>query len=170
MTMSETMFLGKIDSELGPKRAQHRARGEEGSAILETALSMIIFLTFLFGIMETGFALYAYHFISNAARETTRYAIVRGNSCKDLASACPATKNEIKTYATTLGFSGITTNDVSVSYAGYPAGAACIPNANCNNPGNLITVTITYHFPFNVPFIPAKTIAMSSTSAMVISQ
>ena len=144
--------------------------GEEGSAMVETALSLGILLTFLFGVMETGFALFTYHFISNAARETTRYAIVRGSSCAGFASACPATKNEIRTFATTLGFSGITTSDVSVSYAGYPAGATCTPSAACNNPGNMVTVIVTYHFPFNVPFVPATTLAMSSTSSMIISQ
>jgi Flp pilus assembly protein TadG len=144
--------------------------GEEGSAMVETALSLGILLTFLFGVMETGFALFTYHFISNAARETTRYAIVRGSSCTGFVSACPATPNDIMTYATTLGFSGITTSDVSVSYAGYPAGASCIPNRLCNNPGNMVTVTITYTFPFNVPFVPAKTFAMSSASSMIISQ
>ena len=45
---------------------------------METAMSMIILLTFMFGVMEAGFALYSYHFISEAAREGTRYAIVRG--------------------------------------------------------------------------------------------
>ena len=131
---------------------------------------MILLLTFLFGIMETGLALFAYHFISNAARETTRYAIVRGSSCTSFASACPALPSDIKTYATNLGFSGITTSDVTVSYAAYPTGVTCAPSGTCNNPGNLVTVTITYNFPFNVPFVSAKTFAMSSTSSMIISQ
>jgi Flp pilus assembly protein TadG len=160
----------RINPATARGKEQCRAVSEEGSAILETALSSIILLTFLFGIMETGVLLYVYHFLSHAARETARYAIVRGSSCTGLGSACPATQNDIMTYATTLGFSGITTSDVSVSYAGYPAGAGCIPNPACNNPGNMVTVTITYDFPFNVPFIPANTFAMSSTSSMIISQ
>ncbi len=41
-------------------------------------MSLIIFLTFLFGIMQVGFALYTYIFISEASREGARYAIVRG--------------------------------------------------------------------------------------------
>jgi Flp pilus assembly protein TadG len=170
MTVWARIFRTKVDSAMGQRRKQRSACGEQGSVILETALSMILLLTFLFGVMETGLALFAYHFISHAARETTRYAIVRGSSCTPVASACPASPNDIKTYATNLGFSGITTSNVTVGYSAYPAGGSCVPSATCNNPGNLVTVTITYNFPFNVPFIPAKTFSMSSTSAMIISQ
>jgi Flp pilus assembly protein TadG len=170
MTAWGRKFRGRVNPVMRLGRKQLFACGEQGSAILESALSMIILLTFLFGIMETGLALFAYHFISHAARETTRYATVRGNSCTSFASACPATQNDIKIYATTLGYSGITTSDVAVSYSAYPTGVTCAPSATCNNPGNLVTVTITYNFPFNVPFVPARTFAMTSSSSMVISQ
>jgi Flp pilus assembly protein TadG len=160
----------KIDRAAKKAGEQSCANGEEGSAILETALSLIILLTFLFGIMETGYALFSYHFISHAAREGTRYAMVRGSSCSGFASACPATQGDIKNYVTTLGFSAITASNVTVSYAAYPAGGTCTPSASCNNPGNLVTVTVTYNFPFVVPFVPARTFAMSSRSAMIISQ
>jgi Flp pilus assembly protein TadG len=167
MTAKVSTFRRVIGLMVKPTKERCGSCHEQGSVILETALSMIVLLTFLFGIMETGLALFAYHFISNAARETTRYAIVRGTSCTGFASACPATQNDIKTYATNLGFSGITTSNVAVSYRAYPAGGTCSP---CNNPGNLVTVTITYNFPFSVPFVPAQTFAMTSSSSMIISQ
>ena len=34
----------------------------------------------LFGIIEVSLALYSYNFVTDAAREATRYAIVRGPS------------------------------------------------------------------------------------------
>lgn len=169
MTVWGRAFRRKIDPVMRQGK-QLFACGEQGSAILESALSLILLLTFLFGVMETSLALFAYHFISNAARETTRYAIVRGSSCTPVASACPATQNDIKTHATNLGLSGITTSNVAVSYSAYPAGGSCVPSATCNNPGNLVTVTITYNFPFNVPFVSARTFAMTSSSSMIISQ
>jgi Flp pilus assembly protein TadG len=149
------------------------ARGEEGSAIMETAMSSMILLTFMFGVMETGFALYSYHFISEAAREGTRYAIVRGSSCvnpTDFTSACPASTSDIQNYVKNLGFPGINPNNmtVTVANAGYPAGVTCTPSASCNNPGNLVTVTVQYNFPLTVPFVPAHTYSMSSTAAMII--
>jgi Flp pilus assembly protein TadG len=170
MTVRGAIFRWRVDPVLRQTRGQRRARGEEGSVILETALSAIILLTFLFGIMETGFALFTYHFISNAAREATRYAIVRGSSCTSFASACPAQKSDIQNYVTTLGFSGITASNVVVNYAAYPAGVTCAPSIACNNPGNRVTVAVTYNFLFNVPFVPAKTFAMTSSSSMIISQ
>jgi len=41
-----------------------KCEGEEGAAILETAMSSIILLIFIFGVMETGFGALSYHFIS----------------------------------------------------------------------------------------------------------
>jgi Flp pilus assembly protein TadG len=133
---------------------------------------MTLFLAFLIGVIEVSFGLYSYHFISAAAREGTRYAIVRGNTCSGFASACPAAASDIQTYVKNLGFPGINPNkmDVSVAWAGYPAGVTCSPSNSCNNPGNMVTVTVQYSFPLTVPFVPAHTFTMSSQSAMVISQ
>jgi Flp pilus assembly protein TadG len=162
-----------FESGTGFALKQTSAWGEEGSAIMETAMSSIILLTFMFGVMETGFALYSYHFISEAAREGSRYAIVRGSSCvnpTDFTSACPASTADIQNYVKNLGFPGINPGNmrVTVTNAGYPAGVICSPSASCNNPGNLVTVEVDYSFPMNVPFMPAKTYTMSSTAAMII--
>ena len=150
-------------------------RGEEGSAIMETAMSCIILLTFLFGVMETGLALYTFHFISEAAREGTRYAMVRGSSagsaCASYSSlGCQASGADIQNFVKNLGFPGIRPGNmtVTVTNAGYPAGVICSPSASCNNPGNLVTVKVDYSFPLTVPFIPAHTYRISSTAAMVI--
>src|SRR5579862_998691 len=56
------------------------AQDEEGSAIIELAWSSAIMLSVVFGIMAISVGLYSYNFVSNAAREATRYAIVRGNT------------------------------------------------------------------------------------------
>ena len=158
---------------------QRAGWNEEGSAIMETAMSSIILLTFMFGVMEAGFALYSYHFISEAAREGTRYAIVRGasagsppgSSCASYSSSsCKASGADIQNYVKNIGFPGINPNNMTVivANAGFPTGVTCTPSASCNNPGNLVTVTVQYSFPLNVPFIPARTYTMSSTSAMII--
>jgi hypothetical protein len=158
---------------------QKSAWGEEGSVIMETAMSSIILLTFMFGVIETGFALYSYHFISEAAREGTRYAIVRGSS---LGTNCTAPgpptciaqggndTGDIATYVKNLGFPGINPNNMTVNsaWSAYANGSSCPATGPCNSPGNLITITVTYNFPLTVPFIPAHTYAMSSTAAMII--
>jgi Flp pilus assembly protein TadG len=155
---------------------QRGKRGEEGSVIMETAMSSIILLTFLFGVIETGFALYSYHFISEAAREGTRYAIVRGSSAGTAACTAPgppiciAQSADIQTYVKGLGFPGINPGNMTVTptWSAYPKGSTCPAAGPCNSFGNLITIQVQYSFPLTVPFIPAHTFAMSSTAAMII--
>jgi Flp pilus assembly protein TadG len=170
-----SIFQRMFDPDTGFALKLGGTRGDEGSAIMETAMSSIILLTFMLGVMETGFVLYSYYFISEAAREGTRYAIVRGSSaglaCASYNSlGCQATTANIQNHVKNLGFPGINPNNmtVTVANAGYPAGVTCSPSASCNNPGNLVTVTVQYNYPLNVPFIPPHTFAMSSTAAMII--
>jgi Flp pilus assembly protein TadG len=145
---------------------------EHGSALIETALSLSLLFALVFGIMEIGWALYTYHFISEAAREGTRYAMVRGSSCAAAGSLCTdVSQTDIQNYVKNLGFPGINSSDMTVTAAWPSTGAACTPSTTpCNNPGNLVQVTVAYQFPLSIPFVGASTINMSSLSEMVISQ
>lgn len=145
--------------------------------MVEMAMSIVLLVTFMFGIMEISLAVYTYHFLSEAAREGTRFAIVRGSSLGSACTApgpptCIARSADIQTYVKTLNFPAINPSNMTVTpvWSAYPAGVTCTPSSTCNNPGNLITITVKYNFPLSIPFVPASTIAMSSTSAMVISQ
>jgi Flp pilus assembly protein TadG len=139
--------------------------------MVELALSLIILLTIMFGLIEMCLALYTYHFVSNAAREGSRYAIVHGATCTVSGISCTASQDQIQTYVRNLGFPGINPSTVMVttSYSAYPAGATC-QAVGCNGPGDRVQVTVRYNFPLNIPFLKSITLAMSSTSAMVISQ
>lgn len=144
---------------------------EQGSSLVEMALVSIVLLTLVFGVFEMCLALYTYHFVSEAARDGTRYAIVRGSSCQ-FPSACPAAASDIQSYVQNLGLPGINpaAMKVTTAWAPYPAGGTCTPSASCNNPGNQVQVTVQYQFPLSIPFIPTSTLTMSSTSQMIISQ
>ena len=150
-----------------------RAHSERGSTIVETALSLTILLTLSLGVMQMSLALYTYHFISDAAREGTRYAIVRGSSCStnaNFASACPAANTDVQTYVRGLGFPGINPSLLLVNTTWPTTGTTCTPSLTpCNNPGNLVKVVVTYQYPLSIPFLPARTLNMTSTSQMVIS-
>lgn len=139
--------------------------------MVEMAISMVILLTIVFGIMKICLALYTYHYISEAAREGTRFAIVRGSACASPGYECDATSSQIQTYVKGLGYPGIDPSAMTVtsSWAGYPVSGTCV-SAGCNGPGDLVTVTVTYQFPLSIPFVPSSTLNMSSTSSMVISQ
>ncbi len=149
---------------------KRRLGNEDGAALVEMAFATVILLTLLFGIIEISLALYTYHFVSEAAREGTRYAIVRGATCNgSFASACPASQDDIQTYVQNLGFPGINPSALTVTtaWSPYPAGGGC---GACNNPGNQVQVTVNYQYVLAIPFVPSQTLNMSSSSEMVISQ
>ena len=139
--------------------------------MVEMALSMIVLLTILFGLIEMCLALYTYHYVSDAAREGSRYAIVHGSTCMVSGASCTVTKPQIQTYVQSLGYPGIQPSSMTVTttYSAYPAGGTCVA-AGCNGPGDLATVTAQYKFPLNIPFISSSALIMSSTSSMVIAQ
>ena len=175
-----TGFSRRIQLALSAARRQ--SSDESGATMVEFALSAIVLFIFIFGILDMSLAVYGYHYASEAAREGTRYAIVRGwtaptvdgTLCVSYTNgACMATSTQIQQYVKSLSFPGINSSLMTVtpSWSTYPGGAACTaPSSTCNVPGNLVTVQVQYAFPLTIPFISARTLTMTSTSAMVISQ
>ena len=168
---------------------------ENGSTLVEFALVVILFLTVFFGIIDFARALYAYHFVAHAAREGTRYAIVRGADCDPSLADCPGTDSPIGNIAThvagTAAGIGLDPNSLIVnatfSPANYDTGSQvtnCTINSTTNlfdNPGCMVQVQVQYAFKFIFPLMPTTTcrigppvvtanICMTSTSQMVISQ
>jgi Flp pilus assembly protein TadG len=145
---------------------------ESGASTLEFALSAVILFMTMLGIMEISLALYTYHMTSEAAREGTRYAMVHGNKCTVSGASCTVTAAQIQSYVQNLGFPGIAPQSMTVTttWSAYPSGTGCAPNANCANPGNVVTVNVAYAFPLTIPFVPASQLNMTSSSSMVISQ
>ena len=133
----------------------------------------------LIGCFQATLGLYTYHSLSEAARKATRYAMVRGStSCTNTPglSNCNATVAQIKAYVLSLGFPGMSSSKITITptwcaaNSGTPATWSACSSSSPNDPGNLVKVVAVYNFPLNVPFLPKRTIALSSTSQMVISQ
>ena len=144
------------------------AAGECGSALVEYAVGILLLLTIMFGIIDFARALYAYHFVSDAAREGTRQAIVRGSTCSGLPGPCPVTSgSDIQSLLAIP--SGINPSAVTVN-ATWPGGGTNCPGPNNNAPGCVVEVQVTYNFSFILPFMPTSGIQLQSTSEMVISQ
>lgn len=143
-------------------------RGESGQALVEFALSSLVFLVLLLGILDFGRALYTYHTVSYAARAGTRYAIVRGSACNPAVSGCPATQASVTSYVESVS-PNLSPGNLTVSVTwgnetnGCPAGTS--PS---NSPGCSVQVAISYKFSWLFSFLPATT--MNGTSQMVISQ
>lgn len=153
-------------------------RGETGSALIESAVSMSILLALLIGLFELGMACYEYHFISDAAREGARYAVVRGSaSCtseSEHLSDCDATSTQIQNYVAGLGYVSLAESDVTVSWlqatSTTPTTWSNCAVGTCNAPGNMVKVVVTHSLPLTVPFMSSNSLSLSSTSEMVISQ
>lgn len=148
-----------------------RARqGERGSTLVEFALVFILLMTMLLGIAGFGHALYAYHFVSNVAREATRWAIVNGSTCaSDGSCAAPATPSDIDAYVKSLAPPGITPANITTTVT-YPvvAGQPIVCATTNNAPGCTVDVQVSYPFTFIFPLLPTNPITMSSSSEMVI--
>lgn len=162
-----------------PNPAVDPARGEQGSALVEFALTVSILLTLLIGCMEACIAFYCYHTVNEYARVAARFAEVHGSTClKADGTSCYMGDNKADGTNTTLynvlqsaGLLGVSTTSLVVkpTFTYVPSRTTCI-NTNCNGSGDQVTVTVTYSFPYSIPFIPKSVLNMTSSSTMTISQ
>jgi Flp pilus assembly protein TadG len=157
-------------------------KNEEGDSLIEFALAAIVLFTCIFGIIDCSRALYAYHFASYAAREATRYAMVRGSTwgsttCTSVTTFnCNASAANVKSYVQNIVPLGIDSGTPLVVNTTWPgtelAGSAttCTTTNGNNSPGCLVKVVMTYSFNYVTPLMPATTLTFSSTSEAVIQQ
>ena len=147
--------------------SKHRSR-ERGATLVELALALTLLFVFVFGTIDFSQAAYAYHFVSEAAREATRYAMVRGSACRSLPD-CNIDSAAVGDYVKTLVPSGINSSAVTVTTTWLDPGTGQCQAPN--GPGCAVNVKVTYTYKFNFPLISnLASIDMNSTSQMVISQ
>jgi Flp pilus assembly protein TadG len=146
---------------------------EAGTALVEFAISASVLLMLVFGIIEMSYALYAYNYVSDAARVATRYAVVRGSSCSGMPD-CGITATQLQTYVQGIAYPGIkpgsltaTTTWLSASSSQPTTWTVCA--GQCNSPGNAVEIQMTYAFPLFLPFWKSTSLSLKSTSQMVIS-
>jgi len=151
-------------------RMQTTQASEDGMTLVEMALTLPILFTFLFCFMELSLAFYSYNMISETAREGTRYAMVHGASCPSSSNpTCEATAAEVDSYVLGIGWTNAAGGTMSVCT--YYNNNACNTNPSGSEAvGNPVKVTVTYVFPITMPFVPAKSLTMTSSSQMTIIQ
>jgi Flp pilus assembly protein TadG len=146
---------------------------QRGSSLVELAFVLVFLLTVLFGIIDFSRALYTYHFVSNVAREATRWASVRGFACNPALTGCQATSGpagNVQAFVSNVSGMGLDPAKITstTSWVAPPSGTpACTGPENL--PGCVVKVQVNYDYQFIFPFLPAG-FRMSSTSQMVISQ
>jgi Flp pilus assembly protein TadG len=153
---------------------------EKGSSIVEFAFIVVVLMMMILGIIDFCRAAYSYHFVSEAAREASRWAAVNGETCAGDGSCNgtapmnngPATQTDIQTYVTNLTPPGIDSTKITTTANWCPKGANC--PATCttpgpaNNPGCTVEVKVSYTFSFIFPLVRTGTLTLSSTSEMII--
>jgi Flp pilus assembly protein TadG len=103
-----------------------RRNGERGSAMIEAAFILSLLLAITAGLAETGRRMLAYHFVSHAAREATRFAEVRGATSRQ-----PATPAAIEAYVKRIAI-GVDPGEIRVETRWTPD----------NSPGGTVRVKV----------------------------
>jgi Flp pilus assembly protein TadG len=158
------------------------AKEEEGSSIVEFALIFLVMMAMMLGIIDFCRVAYSYHFVSEAAREATRWAAVNGATCAGDGSCngtAPmnngtASDTDIQTYVTNLTPPGIDSTKITAT-ATWPvqANGPTVCSTTPKSPGCTVKVAVSYTFSFIFPlvykaFSSTGTITLSSSSEMVI--
>ena len=135
-------------------------RDEDGSVLIETALSLMLIMTVVLGIIECCMMVYSYSVYADAARQGVRYAIVHGtasSSCSGPSSGCADSAGAnvaalVKSYASsyTAPVAGLTV------LATYPDHSSAAPSRV------MVTVTYTYIPLFHMPGTSAVFTATSA--------
>ncbi len=149
-------------------KSSRNSKSERGTELVEFAFAITILLSLMFGIIGFAQAAYAYHFVSDVAREATRYASVRGSDCNPaVLPDCPMnTSAQVETYAKSIAPLGINATQLTVN-ATWPSTGGCPGPATA--PGCPVQVQVQYPFTF-LPVLHLGTLNISSTSQMVITQ
>ncbi len=152
-----------------PVPGLRKLKGEDGNSLVEYAIVFMFFMSMVLGIVDFSRALYTYHFLSNAAREATRWAAVRGSTCIiDGSCTSEALQGDIQTYVKSITPPGVNPNppDLTTAASWPGTGPNCLNDIR--SPGCPVEVTVSYRFSFVVPFIRSTPLTLSSSSEMII--
>lgn len=126
--------------------------GEDGSALLELALVMPVFLLVIFGILQCALALFAYGDITYASRAAVRYASLHSS-----ASLAPATSDSVHTMINPFLWCA-PASDFSIQVTWSPA----------NTVGSTVQINVKVLLPLTIPFSDVQGFAIQSTSRRLI--
>jgi Flp pilus assembly protein TadG len=154
-------------------------QGERGSSLVEYALVFLLLMTMILGMVDFSHAIYAYHFISNQARDATRYASVRGFTCGGDSSctaansasgtAGPTSLTDIQDFVKNVP-NGIDPSKLTttVDWPIQAASPAACTNIALNYPGCTVRVEVSYVFNFSSTFVSKTALTLTTTSQAVI--
>ena len=121
-------------------------RDDAGTMIVEFALSALIGLTLMLGIIEVSSLLYTYNVIGNAARDGLRYAVIHGTDsglCSGPSSGC----------ADSTGANIVTVVQNTAQYSFHDVSRLSVTPSwpdSSSAPGSRVKVQVTYTY---VPYV-----------------
>jgi Flp pilus assembly protein TadG len=125
---------------------------EKGVALVESAVTLLVFLLFMIAILEGARLIWAYNTLGYVAREGTRYATVRGGE-----SSAPASVGDVETYVKNQAL-GLDPTLMTVTTTWSPN----------NNPGSFVQVAVSYQYSTMTNFFLTAPVTLSSTSRTVV--
>jgi Flp pilus assembly protein TadG len=138
-----------------------RRSADSGSALLEMAVSLPLFLLVVFGLFEYSIVLFTYCNATYACRNSARYASMHSSS-----SLSPASVSQIQTMTKSLLFlSSALTPTVNVSYLNLTTGATAT-----NTVGNVVEVTVSWTQTVKVPFGLSQSVSVATQGYQIISR
>jgi len=155
--------------------ATPESRGRRGQSLVEFAMSAVIVLLLLFGVVEVSRIMLVYTTVADAARIGARYAITHGTTPNDTATNADVSSMQSSVQTAVKSFLGpgtvnvnapgltITTAFPSVACSGSASTSTCTGTT----PGNLVQVTVSYPYDLLIPYLPIS-VTIGSTSAGVI--
>ena len=136
------------------RRRRTHFGSRRGTAMVESALVLLVFAVLIAGIMELGLIGFASNSVGFAAQRAARYAAVRGSG-----SGHPASTSDIQSvaqgYAAPLNSNSLT---VTVTWT---------PN---NNPGSTVRVQVAYSLKPSVLPISSKALTLQGTASQIVTQ
>ena len=129
---------------------RRRARGEGGKALVEFALVAMVFLLFVFGIIDFSRAYQSWVTVQHAAREGARYGVTGRTDC-DIASPTRAGLHRVRGQAGHGWLYGAPNNvTVSVKSWEYPA-YTTEHDGSAGNQCDALEVSVHYDFSLRRP-------------------
>lgn len=145
-------------------------RNESGEGLVAFALTFSFLATFLLAVVQMCLVFYTWEWVSECAREGTRYAMVHGAWCASSSTSggsCTQSASQINTWVTTAA-GGPGTSFPNLA-GGTLSAATTFPDGD-QIPPHRVQVVVTYTFPTVIPFVKWSHLSVSSTSVMDIIQ
>jgi Flp pilus assembly protein TadG len=161
------------------------ARDESGSELVEFAAASTLLLMVLFGIFGVCLIAYSDYFVSYAAQEGARYAMVRGNGWSSACSTtqppnftitfgCTAASSDVQNYVQSLTMPGINQSNITATTTWPGITPDCSSNCSActssNSTGCMVKVVVSYSFGLMLPFLSKSTATVTGTSEKVIQE